>query len=176
MSNSARLAEVSNISEATSVISSPHLCEELMSFMVDGEFYAVDVKKIQEIRVWEEVTPIPNSESYVMGVLNLRGDIVPVIDLKGYFGLGAIVCEPTTVMIILTISDGESDRVAGIVTEQVSEVIAVNGEALSDVPKFGDRVNTESVVGLLNHNESQMVMVLDCDRLVTAAIPHEKVE
>ncbi len=176
MSDSARLAEVNSVSETTSVIPAPHLCEELMSFMVDGEFYAVDVKKIQEIRVWEEVTPIPNSENYVMGVLNLRGDIVPVIDLKGYFGLGTIVCESTTVMIILTISDGDSDRVAGIVTEQVSEVIAVNGSVLNEVPTFGNRVNTESVIGLLNHNESQMVMVLDCDRLVAAAIPHKTSE
>lgn len=135
---------------------------DFLSFLLADELYGVDIKDVEEIRVWEKPTPIPHSPSYVLGVINLRGMIVPVIDLRARFQVG--VCEylATTVVIVLRFTDQEVERFMGIVVDAVSDVIGQGSELY---PAVGDSAVMPYVQGLLNVGEHVMSL-LDTEELL----------
>jgi purine-binding chemotaxis protein CheW len=125
------------------------------------EEYGVDILSVREIRGWTPVTRIPQSPHYVLGVLNLRGAIVPVIDLRLRFGLTREEYNATTVTVIITVAG----RQFGIVVDAVSDVIDVASNALRPVPDMGTTVDTEYLKGLTSIGD-RMVLLLDADKLL----------
>lgn len=125
------------------------------------EEYGVDILAVREIRGWTPVTRIPQSPHYVLGVLNLRGAIVPVIDLRLRFGLSREEYNATTVTVIITVAG----RQFGIVVDAVSDVLDVADDAMRPVPDMGTTVDTEYLKGLTSIGD-RMVLLLDADKLL----------
>ena len=142
---------------------------QLLTFLLAGEEYGVDILRIQEIRGWDSVTRIPNMPRYVKGIINLRGTIVPIIDLRERFSMESLAYGPTTVVVVLKVTSGERSRVMGIVVDAVSDVHGVREQDLTPAPDFGGSVDTEFVRGLVTAGET-MIIVLDIDELLGAGL------
>lgn len=143
---------------------------ELLTFVLSGEHYAVDILRVQEIRGWESVTRIPNAPVYVKGVINLRGAIVPIYDLRQRFELDVQPYTKQTVVIVLRLHNARGECSAGVVVDAVADVLLARDEEITRTPDFGASVPTESIRGLFTH-DGKMVMVLDVDNLIDAASP-----
>ncbi|MDZ7621416.1 MAG: chemotaxis protein CheW [Candidatus Competibacteraceae bacterium] len=139
---------------------------QYLTFTLAGEEYGIDILKVQEIRGWQPVTTVPNSPAFVKGVMNLRGAIVPVIDLRLRFGLAAIPYTPTTVVIVVTVQGLTGARIIGAVVDGVSDVLTIDATAVQPAPDFGTAVHIEFISGLVTL-ETGMVMLLDVDRLLS---------
>lgn len=129
------------------------------------EEYGIDILAVREIRGWTPVTRIPQAPGYVLGVLNLRGAIVPVIDMRLRFGLEREEYGITTVTVIITVAG----RLFGVVVDAVSDVLDVTPDAIRPVPDMGTTVDTEYLKGLTAAGE-RMVLLLDVDKLLQ---PHD---
>lgn len=132
-----------------------------LTFSLAGEEYGVDILAVREIRCWSRVTRIPQTPDYVLGVLNLRGAVVPIMDLRLRFGLQRESYGDDTVMIVVAIGD----RLFGIVVDAVSDVIDIDPAAIKPVPDMGAVVDTRYLKGLATHVE-RMVMLLDVEKLM----------
>ncbi|NOX76105.1 MAG: chemotaxis protein CheW [Gammaproteobacteria bacterium] len=142
---------------------------QFLTFILAGEEYGVDILRVQEIKGWDTVTPIPNTPEYIRGVINLRGTIVPIIDLRRRFQLEAVEYGPMTVVIVLRVEDPEGDnsRIMGLVVDAVSDVYNVPEDTIKPAPDFGSVVDVNFVKGLATL-EDVMVIMLDIDRLLNA--------
>lgn len=138
---------------------------QYLTFILGEEEYAVDILRVREIRVWEAVTPIPRTASFIKGVINLRGAIVPVIDLGERFGLPAHPYGPRTVMIVLGVMDGERERLMALVVDAVADVQTLNADQTSAPPDFGAAIDNAYIRGLATI-EGRMLVLLDSDRLL----------
>jgi purine-binding chemotaxis protein CheW len=134
---------------------------EFLTFTLGQESYAIDILKVQEIRGYETPTRIANTPEFIKGVTNLRGHIVPIVDLRLKLGVGAATYDNNTVVIILNILK----RVVGIVVDGVSDVIALAPEAIKPAPEFGATLKTEYIVGLASQGEALLILV-DIERLM----------
>ncbi|AGG90041.1 MULTISPECIES: chemotaxis protein CheW [Rhodanobacter] len=132
-----------------------------LTFNLAGEEYGVDILSVREIRGWSRVTRIPQTPDYVLGVLNLRGAIVPVMDLRLRFGLARESYGDSTVVIIVAVAE----RLFGIVVDAVSDVVDIEPAAIKPVPDMGAIVDTRYLKGLATHVE-RMVMLLDVEKLM----------
>ena len=134
---------------------------QYLSFRLGSDDYAVDILRVQEIRGWEQVTRIPNSPPYIKGVINLRGTIVPLLDLRLRFDLPAEPYSKETVVIVVRASDRKgNERSLGLVVDAVSDVIVARDEQVVCTPEFGANVPTENIIGLVSEGD-EMVMLLD---------------
>ena len=139
--------------------------QQFLTFMLAGEEYGVDILRVQEIKGWDTVTQIPNTPDYIRGVINIRGTIVPIIDLRLRFGLDYLDYSSITVVIVLKVhSENGKIRTMGIVVDGVSDVYNINNEEIKPSPDFGVAVDTEFVKGLSTVNE-KMVILLDIDHM-----------
>lgn len=138
---------------------------QYLTFIMDNEEYGVDILRVQEIKGWDSVTPIPNTPPYIKGVINLRGTIVPIIDLRMRFGLSNISYGTTTVVIVLKVKGHKHDRVMGVVVDAVSDVYNVAENQMKPPPDFGAAAHIEFVKGLATVGE-KMVIVLDIDQML----------
>lgn len=139
---------------------------QYLTFILAGEEYGVDILRVQEIKGWDQATEIPNTPGYIKGVINLRGTIVPIVDLRTRFELESIDYNKTTVVIVLkVVGAGGSERTMGFVVDAVSEVYNVSNEQLKPSPDFGSVVSTEFIKGLATVDE-KMVILLDIDHLI----------
>jgi len=139
---------------------------QYLTFIMAGEEYGVDILSVQEIRGWDSATSIPNAPDYVKGVINLRGTIVPLIDLRRRFGLEATELTAITVVIVLGIETNNGSRVMGIVVDAVSDVYTIANADMKPPPDLGDSVNTSYIRGISNVDE-KMVVLLDINKLLT---------
>lgn len=139
---------------------------QLLTFSLGGEEYGVDILRVHEIRSPSPLVHIPQSPPFVLGMLDIRGVIVPVIDMRIRFSLVPAENTKTTVTIVLSVEFGNNRNAIGIVVDAVSDVMDVNTANLQPPPDFGTAINTEFISGLAS-DESKMVMVLDTDRLLT---------
>jgi purine-binding chemotaxis protein CheW len=138
---------------------------QYLSFTLGKEEYGVDILRVQEIRSWEPVSRIPNVPSYEKGVVNLRGSIVPIIDLREKFKLKIAEYTPLTVVVVLQTGDSNKMRTMGVVVDTVSDVINVDKALIQNAPDFGTKISNEFINGLISVNE-RMVMLLDVDKLL----------
>ncbi len=136
---------------------------EYLTFTLGREEYGIDILKVQEIRGFDAVTRIANAPPFIKGVINLRGVIVPIVDLRIKFNLGEPSYDQFTVVIILNIGK----RVVGIVVDGVSDVIQLNSENLHPAPEFGSILDTRYILGL-GTVESRMIIMVDIERLMTS--------
>jgi purine-binding chemotaxis protein CheW len=136
---------------------------EFLTFRLGAEEYGIDILKAQEIRGWETPTTIANTPAFIKGVINLRGTIVPIVDMRIKFGLGEPKYDAFTVVIILTVAR----RVLGIVVDAVSDVITLSPEQIRAAPEFGGQFDTRFITGLGTVGERMLILV-DIERLMTS--------
>ncbi len=140
--------------------------EQYLTFILGEEEYGVEILRVQEIKGWDQVTHIPNSPHYLCGVLNLRGTIVPIVDLRLRFDMPPKEYTPTTVVVVLKV-EGVTQRTVGIVVDGVSDAHNVVPEEIKPAPNFGSNVSTQFITGLVTLEDSTMVMLLNIDRLLS---------
>jgi len=136
---------------------------EFLSFTLGQEEYGIDIQKVQELRGYDTVTRIANAPEHIKGVVNLRGIIVPIIDMRIKFNLGAPTYDQFTVVIILNISN----RVMGMVVDSVSDVITLKPEQIKPAPSMGSVLDTNYLMGLGTLDE-RMLILIDLDRLMSS--------
>jgi purine-binding chemotaxis protein CheW len=137
---------------------------ELLTFTLGSEEYGIDILKVQEIRGYDAVTTIANSPEFIKGVINLRGIIVPIVDMRIKFHLGKVDYNQFTVVIILNLAN----RVMGIVVDGVSDVITLTPEQLKPAPEFGTSLDTQYITGLGTVDE-RMIIVMDIEKLMSSS-------
>ena len=137
---------------------------ELLTFTLGSEEYGIDILKVQEIRGYDTVTTIANSPEFIKGVINLRGIIVPIVDMRIKFNLGKVEYNQFTVVIILNLAN----RVMGIVVDGVSDVITLTPEQLKPAPEFGTSLDTQYITGLGTVDE-RMIIVMDIEKLMSSS-------
>lgn len=149
-----------NTSAASSKVKSA--AGEYLTFVLDSEAYGLEILKVQEIRGYEAVTQIANTPDFIKGVLNLRGKIVPIVDLRIKFNLGIAEYDEFTVVIILSLKD----RVIGVVVDGVSDVMSLQEDQIGDVPSLVSSIDTKYIVGLATV-ESKMIILVDIEQLMS---------
>ncbi|HJW24413.1 MAG TPA: chemotaxis protein CheW [Rhodocyclaceae bacterium] len=140
------------------------VAREFLTFTLGSEEYAIDILKVQEIRGYEQPTLIANAPAFIKGVINLRGIIVPIVDLRIKFNLGHVEYTPFTVVIILNVAG----RVIGAVVDSVSDVITLTSAQIRPAPDFSGSFDTRYILGLATL-EDRMMIVTDIERLMTSA-------
>lgn len=163
--------------------------QEFLTFIIGKEEFAVEILRVQEIRGWVAPNPLPNVPSYVKGVVDLRGTIVPIIDLREKFKLSASY-DGTTVVIVVHILTTMGERIVGLVVDAVSDVHQFDMSELQDPPDISDSVHSQYILGLTTIKDSQgqssaaqmgssshklsdkgrMVVVVDLDKLAAEGI------
>ena len=133
----------------------------LLTFSLGQEEYGLDLQRVREIRTYGGITPIPNAPEAVEGVTNLRGDIVPIVDVRARLGLPPARRDRFTVMVIVE----TGRRLAGLVVDAVSDVVEIDPDTLTHAPELGTDVDTTFLTSIARRDE-QLVLVLDIDRLV----------
>jgi purine-binding chemotaxis protein CheW len=137
---------------------------EFLAFTLGQEEYGVDIQKVQELRGYDTVTRIANAPEHIKGVVNLRGIIVPIVDMRIKFNLGTPSYDQFTVVIILNIAS----RVMGMVVDSVSDVVTLASEQIKPAPEMGTGLNTDYITGLGAIDERMLILV-DIDRLMSSA-------
>lgn len=138
--------------------------EQYLTFILGNEQYAVDILCVEEIRSWERPTLIPNAPAYVKGVINMRGVIVPIIDLRLKFSIGEATYSEVTVVIVLTVEVENKSRTIGFVVDAVSDVLNAEDSDIQSAPAFGGCIPKHYVEGLVNVGDN-VVTLLDVKSL-----------
>ncbi len=152
------------MNEASANIGTPLAAdaEQYLTLRLDGLDYAIQIMQVQEIRGWTRVTPLPNSPRYIKGVLNLRGTIVPIIDLRLRFNLNECPYDASTVIIVVNVGK----QLAGLVVDAVSDVISLAPEQRRNPPEFEGHANRQFIYGLTQVDEKLLVLI-DVEKLVS---------
>ncbi|UUA72790.1 chemotaxis protein CheW [Cellvibrio sp. QJXJ] len=137
--------------------------QEFLTFSLGDENYAIDILTVKEIRGYESVTKIANAPPFIKGVINLRGDIVPIVDLRIKFNVGQVTYDEFTIVIVLHIRS----RIVGIVVDGVSDVVGLSKEQLRPPPDFGVAFNSRYLLGLASVDE-QMIILVDINELISS--------
>jgi purine-binding chemotaxis protein CheW len=136
---------------------------QLIAFSIGEQTYGVEITTVREIRAWNGATPLPNTRDFVRGVINLRGTIVPIFDLRARFGEGQT--SPTKNHVVVVMSVG--DKWVGILVDAVSDILTVSKDDIHDVPE-GNSIDTELLNGIVTH-DSRMVGLIDLQAVVSGA-------
>jgi len=151
--------------------------EQLLTFIVDGKEYGVDILRVQEIRGWSAPMPIPNTPAYIKGVINIRGDVVPIADLRERLRLPALSYGDTTVVVVLRIAGGHAsaaeastphERVMGIIVDAMSDVTKIPLKSIKPAPVFAETLEKPLTRGIATL-EDKMITILDVDRIFSGA-------
>lgn len=136
---------------------------EFLSFMLGEEHYALDIMSVKEIRGYESVTKIAHAPSFIKGVINLRGDIVPIVDLRMKFAVGTATYNEFTIVIMLNVFE----RIVGIVVDAVSDVIKLSAEEILPAPEFGVAFDSRYLKGLATV-EDKMIILVNIQALISS--------
>ncbi len=153
---------VNNLDEVTD-----EAYDQYLTFILSGEEFAIDILRVQEIKSWDKVTNLPGSPDYVEGVINLRGTIVPIINLRRRFKLAEIKFDFTTVIIVLKVFGEEHDRTMGLIVDAVSDVHDLQSGSIRPAPEMKGTIDSRFVMGLTTIND-KMVIVMDVDALMNS--------
>ena len=154
------MSEQMNMSESSSADST---MMEFLTFVLGGENYALDIMTVKEIRGYEAVTAIANAPEFIKGVINLRGDIVPIVDLRLKFDVGEATYDEFTIVIMLNVDE----RIVGIVVDEVSDVIKVEKNEIKPPPEFGVAFDSSYLLGLAPIDEL-MIILVNIESLITS--------
>ena len=145
-------------------VAASSLAQEYLTFTLGAEEYGVNILKVQEIRGYEKPTVIANAPAYIKGVVNLRGTIVPIVDMRIKFNLGEPSYDQFTVVIILNVVD----RVVGMVVDGVSDVISLEAGQMRAAPEFSSTFDTRYITGL-GTVDDRMLILVDIDKLMSSS-------
>jgi len=137
-----------------------------LTFTLADEEYGIGILRIKEIIGMMPITTIPQTPEFVKGVINLRGKVIPVVDLRLRFGMGSIDYTERTCIIVVEIAGQAGTVMIGIVVDAVSEVLNIKGEDIEDTPTFGTKLNTEYILGMAKM-EGSVKILLDIGRVLT---------
>ncbi|MGA3008780.1 MAG: chemotaxis protein CheW [Terracidiphilus sp.] len=136
--------------------------QQFLTFLLDEQEYGLEIFKIREIRGYAPVTPIPNVPQHVRGVMNLRGTVLPVVDLRMKFGMPAVEYNKFTVIVIATVGE----KTVGLLVDAVSDVLMVANDAMREAPDFGTSVDTRFINGVFESRE-RLTVALNLEELLT---------
>lgn len=139
------------------------IAQEYLTFILGDEEYGIDILRVQEIRGYDAVTAIANAPPFIKGVINLRGTIVPIVDMRIKFNLPNATYDDFTVVIILNVLQ----RTVGIVVDGVSDVVALDASAIKPPPEFGSAFDTKFLTGLGINNERMLILV-DIEKMLSS--------
>ena len=140
---------------------------QVLTFSLGSEVYGVDILRVKEIRGWSPVTRLPQSSASVLGVLNLRGAIVPIIDLRVRFALKAADFTPVTVIIVLSLRTQGGQQECGIVVDNVNDVVDIDTASIKPAPTLNGSHASEFIEGITAHEE-QMLILLNAENLASS--------
>ena len=167
MSESTAAAEISSGYEQGAEQSG----EQYLTFLLAGEEYGVDILRVQEIKGLEKVTEIPNTPDFILGVINLRGTVIPVIDMRLRFGMERREYTKLTVVIVVKVELPDRELTLGFVVDTVSDVYSIAAESIEPSPDFGVQVDTTFVAGIASVDD-KMVILLDIDNVASNLSQH----
>lgn len=133
---------------------------QLIAFSIGEQVYGVEITTVREIRAWNGATPLPNTKEFVVGVINLRGTIVPIFDLRARFGDGQTSPTKTHVVVVMSVGD----KWVGILVDAVSDILTINRDDIHSVPE-GNSMDTELLNGIITH-DSKMVGLIDLQAII----------
>jgi purine-binding chemotaxis protein CheW len=151
-------AQIANAAPAASVAGAG--VKQFISFRIGGEEYAIDIMAVREIKGWTETTSLPNQPQYILGVMNLRGTIVPVFDLRRRFGMGVTEASRLHVVIIVAVLD----RIVGLLVDAVSDILTIDSSEIRPVPEMDRGISADFLSGIVSINET-MVVILALEEL-----------
>lgn len=140
---------------------------EYLTFKLDGDEFAVDVLKTREIVDLRDVTKVPQSPDFMLGVINLRGSVVPVIDLRLKFGMEKADTSQSTSIVVMDVLVGGESIIVGAQVDSVEEVMELDDSQIEPAPRIGTRLNTEFIKGMGKQDE-QFLIILDIDRVFSS--------
>ena len=137
---------------------------QYLTFTLDGEQYAADVSRVREVLELLPLTKLPRMPEYMKGVINIRGSVVPVVDLRQKFGMADVEDTVDTSIIVMDVGDGEKRMTVGCLADSVEEVVDIPPDSVEPPPSFGTKVDTEFIDGIAKRDE-QFIIVLDINRV-----------
>jgi purine-binding chemotaxis protein CheW len=143
--------------------------EQFLTFQLAGQLYGVEILRVQEIKGWEKPTRLPHSPAHVQGVINMRGAVVPILDLRERFQLGPAEYGRTTVVIVVKVATPRGELTAGMVVDGVCEVCNLTAQDLRPPPEMAVAIETDFVRGLAMVDD-KMLILLDVGCLVNSAL------
>ncbi len=138
---------------------------QLLTFVVASEEFGVDILRVQEIRGWSRPMPLPRTPPYIKGVINIRGDIVPIADLRERLGLAPVEAGPTTVIVVVRVEHGGQARTVGFVVDAMSDVTSVSQDAIKPPPDIVDASGVTGMASGIALVDQRMITILDVDRV-----------
>ena len=142
-----------------------NMAGKYLTFVLNHEEYGLEILKVREIIGYMQITAVPQTPGYVKGVINLRGQVIPVIDLRTKFGINAAEVTEETCIIVVEIDQAGRTFQTGIVVDQVKEVLNIAGKDIEDTPQFGSGVNTDFILGMGKINGAVKIL-LDIDKVL----------
>lgn len=143
------------------------LAGKYLTFHLAEEEYGLEILKVQEIIEMLEITRVPRVPNYVRGVINLRGKVIPIVDLRLKFGMPAQETSRKTCIIVVRVQRGDSSVIMGIIVDEVSEVVEISAEEIESAPAFGTQVDTTFILGMAKAKDSVKIL-LDIDKVLSA--------
>jgi purine-binding chemotaxis protein CheW len=137
-----------------------------LTFALAHEEYGLEILKVREIIGYMEITAVPQTPSYIKGVINLRGQVIPVVDLRTKFGMETTEVTEQTCIIVVEITQSGRKFNTGIVVDRVQEVLDISGNDIEEAPQFGGSVDTDFILGMAKIGESVKIL-LDIDKVLT---------
>jgi len=160
------MAEQANVmSQATQKVADRE--GKYLTFSLDREEYGIGILTVKEIIGMMRITPVPQTPEYVKGVINLRGKVIPVLDLRTRFGMASATYTERTCVIVVEIDAAKSRLHIGVVVDSVSEVINIKDSDIEDTPAFGTTLDTDYILGMAKASGSVKIL-LDIDRVLSA--------
>ena len=159
---------MNTVATKTDVAGTDTTTDQYLTFSLAGEEYGVDILAVQEVKVWTRVTVLPNTPGYIKGVLNLRGVIVPIVDLRSRFQMPAVDYSATTVIVILKLRIDNQERIIGLVVDAVSDVLDIPRSAQKPVDSFEVNSRSEAITGIATIN-NKLVIMLDTEKLLDSS-------
>ena len=158
---------MTNVTEQIEQVNKALLDKEgkYLTFALANEEYGLEILKVREIFGYMEITAVPQTPHYVMGVINLRGQVIPVIDLRAKFGMDTTDVTEQTCIIVVEITQNQQKFDTGIVVDHVSEVLDIPGENIEATPQFGSSVNTDFILGMGKIGDTVKIL-LDIDKVM----------
>ena len=143
------------------------LAGKYLTFRLAEEEYGLEILKVQEIIEMLEITRVPRVPDYVRGVINLRGKVIPIVDLRLKFGMPAQQTSRKTCIIVVRVQRGDSSVIMGIIVDEVSEVVEISAEEIESAPAFGTQMDTTFILGMAKTKDSVKIL-LDIDKVLSA--------
>jgi purine-binding chemotaxis protein CheW len=141
---------------------------QFLTFQLGDELYGVDILRVQELKGYTSVTKIPNTPSYIKGVMNLRGTIVPIVELRTTFGMATVDYTMLSVIVVVVVRD----RIMGLVVDSVSDVLNISAKDIQAPPEFGTKVDVSFLNGIAKCGD-KLVALLNIDRLLSESEMHK---